>query len=192
MKLQGFPQRYKDAPPCTGDGWHKHYQQAEETIKAGGILVFYGGHGTGKTRMAYELAKQVKPPSGTYLLGSIPMDRPSIYTTAVALFMNLRDTYRSDSEISEKKLVAELSGAALLVIDEMQERAETRFEDQKLTAIIDARYMEGNGGRPTIIISNQSRQQLAKTLSPAVIDRIRENGKGFHFNWTSFRKRITI
>jgi DNA replication protein DnaC len=142
--------------------------------------------------MAYELAKQVKPPSGTYLRGSIHMDRPSIYTTAVALFMNLRDTYRSDSELSEKKLVAELSGAALLVIDEMQERAETRFEDQKLTAIIDARYMEGSGGRPTIIISNQSRQQLAKTLSPAVIDRIRENGKGFHFNWTSFRKQGSI
>ena len=186
MKLQGFPERYKDAAPCVGDGWHKHYADAEQTLKDGGILVFYGGHGTGKTRMSYELAKNATPPRATYLRGSIHVDRPSIYTTAVALFMNLRDTYRSDSELSEKKLIAELSDAALLVIDEIQERGETRFEDQKLTAIIDARYM---GGRPTIIISNHTRQQLAKTLSSAVINRIKENGKGFHFDWLSYRTR---
>ena len=186
MKLQGFPERYKDAAPCVGEGWHKHYKEASESIKKSSILIFYGGHGTGKTRMAYELAKGVTPPNGTYLRGSIHIDRPSIYTTAVALFMDLRDTYRSDSELSEKKLIAELTGAALLVIDEMQERGETRFEDQKLTAIIDARYMEG---RPTIIISNHTRHQLAKTLSPAVIDRIRENGRGFHFDWLSYRTR---
>lgn len=185
MKLQGFPKRYQDAHECVGDGWLAHYEAATPIIESGGILVLYGGHGTGKTRMAYELAKNVTPPRATYKRGGIPYDLPRIYTTAVGLFMEIRDTFRRDSETSEKRLIEKMSDAALLVIDEIQERGETPFEDRKLTQIIDARYMEE---RPTILISNHSRENFAKTLSPAVLDRIRENGLGLHFNWTSYRK----
>jgi DNA replication protein DnaC len=99
--------------------------------------------------------------------------------------MDIRDTFRRDSEHSEKKIIDSLTDAAILVIDEIQERGETPFEDRKLTQIIDARYMEE---RPTILISNHSRENFAKTLSPAVLDRIRENGLGLHFNWKSYRQ----
>jgi DNA replication protein DnaC len=119
------------------------------------------------------------------LVRGITKSLPAIYTTAVNMFMDIRETYGSKSERSEKQIVSELSEAALLVIDEIQERGETQFEDRKLTQIIDARYMDG---RPTILISNYSRQDFAKTLSPAVLDRIRENGKGMHFDWPSHRK----
>jgi DNA replication protein DnaC len=71
----------------------------------------------------------------------------------------------------------------------MQERGKTEFEDRELTSIIDERYAHE---RPTIIITNHTREKLAASLSPAVLDRIRENGCGLHFNWTSFRKQITI
>jgi DNA replication protein DnaC len=188
VRLQGFPKRYKDAPECTGDGWLAHYKAATPVIEAGGILVLYGGHGTGKTRMAYELARKAKLPHATCKRGGIDVELPLIYTTAVNLFMSLRDTFRNDSEKSEKQTIKELSDAALLVIDEIQERGETPFEDRKLTQIIDARYMDA---RPTILISNYSRQDFAKTLSPAVLDRIRENGKGLHFDWPSFRVKVT-
>ncbi len=185
MKLHGFPKRYENAPECAGEGWLAHYASARPVIESGGILVLYGGHGTGKTRMAYEIAKNVTPPRATYKRGGLIMDLPSIYTTAVHLFMEIRDTFRRDSDTSEKGIIKELSDAALLVIDEIQERGETPFEDRKLTQIIDARYMDE---KPTILISNHSRENFAKTLSPAVLDRIRENGKGLHFNWQSYRK----
>jgi len=188
VRLHGFPKRYKDAPECTGDGWLSHYKAAIPVIETGGILVLYGGHGTGKTRMAHELARKAKLPHATCKRGGIDVDLPLIYTTAVNLFMSLRDTFRNDSEKSEKQTIKELSEAALLVIDEIQERGETPFEDRKLTQIIDARYMDA---RPTILISNYSRQDFAKTLSPAVLDRIRENGKGLHFDWPSFRVKVT-
>lgn len=185
MKLQGFPKRYENAPECVGNNWLAHYEESQPVIASGGILLLYGGHGTGKTRMAYELAKNATIPRSTYKRGAIVMDLPRIYTTAVRLFMDIRDTFRRDSEHSEKKIIDSLTDAAILVIDEIQERGETPFEDRKLTQIIDARYMEE---RPTILISNHSRENFAKTLSPAVLDRIRENGLGLHFNWTSYRK----
>lgn len=189
MHLKDFPKRYKDLPEPTGNAWWQHYATAMERVNIGGIVLLYGGHGTGKTRMAYELARKATPPRPSFVIRGITKTLPAIYTTAVNMFMSIRDTYRNDSEISEKRLIQDYTEAALLVIDEVQERGETPFEDRKLTQIIDARYMDG---RPTILISNFSRVDFAKTLSPAVLDRIRENGCGLHFNWGGFRKANLI
>jgi DNA replication protein DnaC len=188
--LKGFPKRYENAPPAEGDGWHANYAQALAAIDSGGIAIMYGGHGTGKTRMAWELAKNhrsARPnaPTGGTGWTATTVRRPMLYTTAVNLFSDIKSSYHRDSPKSEKEIVETYVDAALLVIDEIQERAETEFENSKLTAIIDARYQNE---RPTIIISNYSRQKLAASLSPAVIDRIRENGCGLAFDWESFRK----
>jgi DNA replication protein DnaC len=42
---------------------------------------------------------------------------------------------------------------------------------------------------PTILISNYTWEKLASTLSPAVIDRIEENGAKLAFTWESFRRK---
>jgi DNA replication protein DnaC len=154
----------------------------------------YGTNGTGKTRMAYELAKKCVPKDSHFSVGGMgwnagKKERPAIYTTAVNLFMEIKDTFRPDSEQSELSLVKKYTGAGLLVLDEFQERGETPFEDRKITSIIDARYQNE---RPTILISNHSREEFASKLSSAVLDRIRENGVGLHFNWTSYRKQGSI
>ena len=192
--LKGFPKRYENAPEATGDDWWANYGQALASIHSGGIVVMYGAHGTGKTRMAWELAKKCTPKDSQYSLGGVgwtssKRDRPAIYSTAVGLFLEIRDTYGKDSEFSEMQVIKKYSDAGLLVIDEMQERGETDFEDRKITSIIDARYQNE---RPTILITNHSRENFAKSLSPAVLDRIRENGCGLNFNWTSFRKQSSI
>ena len=185
--LKGFPTRYKSAEAPTGDEWIATFTDALAIINGSGIALFYGAHGTGKTRMAYEIALNCSPRNATSIAGgSIVRDRPAIYTTAVGMFMDFRDTYRKDSEISEKKLMASYADASLLVIDEIQDRGETTFEDTKLTAVIDARYMVD---RPTLLISNFDRKRFAQTLSPAVLNRIQENGKGFEFNWNSYRTK---
>lgn len=192
--LKGFPTRYKDAPPATGEKWWLYFQQGLDVVNSGGIVVMYGAHGTGKTRMAWEIAKQCLPQDAHFHLGGIgwngtKKDRPAIYTTAVSLFLEIRDTFRQDSETSEMQVVKKHTEAGLLVIDEFQERGETDFENKKITTIIDARYANE---RPTILITNYSREKLASTLSPAVLDRIRENGCGLHFDWTSYRKQGSI
>lgn len=152
----------------------------------------YGAHGTGKTRMAWQLAKKCNPKdadnnNGGLWKTSIRREKPAIYTTAVGLFTEIRDTYRKNSEFSETQVIKKYSDAALIVIDEMQDRRDTDFEGREITGIIDARYRDSI---PTILISNHSRENFAKSLSPAVIERIRENGCGLHFNWLSHRKKM--
>ena len=189
--LKGFPKRYEDAPPAGGDGWLANYAQALATTDSGGITILYGGYGTGKTRMAWEVArahKSKRPNIGTGGIGwsTITKKRPMIYTTAVNLFSTIKSTYTAGTEKSEKEVVSDYTEAALLVIDEVQERGETQYEDRQLTAIIDARYA---ADMPTILISNYTWERLASTLSPAVIDRIEENGAKLLFNWESFRRK---
>jgi len=192
--LKGFPKRYENAPEATGDEWLAHYRKALDTINSGGIVVMYGGHGTGKTRMAWELAKNCNPKDATASEGgigwtSIQRERPAIYTTAVGLFLEIRDTFSKNAEHSEIHVIKRHTDAGLLVLDEFQERGETDFENKKITTIIDARYSHE---RPTILITNYTREKLAATLSPAVLDRIREHGCGLHFDWTSYRKQCSF
>ena len=194
MILKGFPKRYENASPVSGDEWLAHYRQGLATVDSGGIVVMYGAHGTGKTRMAWEIARKCTPRDTHIAIPSIgwsqsKKERPAIYTTAVGLFLEIRDTFRAESEFSEMQVVKKYTDAGLLVIDEFQERGETDFENKKITTIIDARYAHE---RPTILITNYTREKLASTLSPAVLDRIRENGCGLYFSWTSYRKQGSI
>jgi DNA replication protein DnaC len=189
--LRGFPKRYEDAPPATGDGWLTNYAKALATTDSGGITILYGGYGTGKTRMAWEVARAHKSKRPTISNGGIgwttsTKKRPMVYTTAVNLFSTIKSTYTSGSGKSEKEVVSDYCEAALLVIDEVQERGETQYEDRQLTAIIDARYA---ADMPTILISNYTWERLASTLSPAVIDRIEENGAKLSFDWQSYRTK---
>jgi DNA replication protein DnaC len=189
--LRGFPKRYEDAPPATGDGWLANYAKALATTDSGGITILCGGYGTGKTRMAWEVARAHKSKRPTISNGGIgwttsTKKRPMVYTTAVNLFSTIKSTYTSGSGKSEKEVVSDYCEAALLVIDEIQERGETQYEDRQLTAIIDARYA---ADMPTILISNYTWERLASTLSPAVIDRIEENGAKLSFDWQSYRTK---
>ena len=186
--LKGFPERYKDSSEPTGDKWIDAFNKGRQVVESGGILVTYGTNGTGKSRMAYELAKKCSMPRDEFApvgMSSIRKTRPCYYTTAVMLFMELRESFGPKSESSEMQIVKRYSEAAFLVIDEIQERGETSFEDRKLTSIIDARYSDN---RPTMLISNYSREKFAQSMSPAVLDRIRENGMGLHFDWESYRR----
>lgn len=188
--LKGFPKRYEDASPAGGAGWLANYAQTLAVTDSGGITILYGGYGTGKTRMAWEVARAHKSKRPNIGVGGgwviSTRKRPMLYTTAVNLFSTIKSTYTAGTDKSEKEVVSDYTEAALLVIDEVQERGETQYEDRQLTAIIDARYA---ADMPTILISNYTWERLASTLSPAVLDRIEENGAKLPFTWESFRKK---
>lgn len=184
MNLDGFPKRHKNTPPPPTSGpWFEAAKFTHTALKNGGIVVLYGDRGTGKTLMAYDLAANGDLQS-EFGNGS---PRPMIYRTAMEIFLEIRDTFRRDSELSELELMLELSDAALLVIDEIQERGETTFEDQKLTAIIDKRYREL---RPTLIIGNYAtKADFLASISPSIRSRMNEGGGAIHCNWPSFRAK---
>ena len=183
--LKGFPKRFKDTKTedCVGERWLAHIVVVRRLLKDGGIAVFTGDCGVGKTRMAYELAKLHKERKECiYGLNKIC---PATYVTADKMLEALRATFSNDNDAkSERNVVDEFTAASLLVIDELDASVKTEFGQRKLKRIIDERYMDN---LPTIIITNHDKSKLGELLPKPVISRIRENGKGFNFDWPSFR-----
>jgi DNA replication protein DnaC len=94
------------------------------------------------------------------------------YSTAMGIFLEIRDSYRSKGP-SELEIVKRLTEASLLIIDEIQERGNTEWEDRILTHIIDLRY---GAMRPTILIGNLTVTGLNETLGTSIMSRLTENG----------------
>jgi DNA replication protein DnaC len=168
----GWPAAWADrviAAPPTGEQWLAAARRAQEKINTGGIVLLCGQRGNGKTRLAAEFAIR---------------NGSSRYRTAMRFFLEIRATF-SNRDVSELDIIDDLAKTDLLVIDEMQERSESDWENRLLTHLIDARYAEN---RPTILIANMSKRELASSLNTSVIDRIRGNGVTVEFNWESYRK----
>jgi DNA replication protein DnaC len=104
--------------------------------------------------------------------------------TAYTLFGSLREAMATTG--GEMPLIRDLSAVGLLVIDEIQERADTQFEDRTLTNLIDARYY---GMRPTILIGNLRPSEFAARIGSSIASRIRETGGVIEFNGPSFRDK---
>lgn len=169
----GWPAKYFDAinEKPTGLEWLSAFEQAQQTIEDNGILVFYGKRGTGKTRMAAELA---------VIKGG------SKYRTAMRFFLEVRATFKKDAKQSELDVLEPMIATRLLILDEVQERGETAFEDRLLTHLIDARY---SANRPTILITNLHKQNLAASLGDSIVSRATECGRSIEFNWESYRAK---
>jgi len=171
----GFPTRYDEE--LTHDEWFAMFCRARSVVERGGNVLLCGTRGGGKTRMACELAQRAAIPRGK--------SKPKrAYKTAMRIFLEIRATYRRDSEMTELEVMDNLATCRLLVIDEVQERAESEFEAQKLTAIIDDRYRHK---LPTILIANLNPQAFTATLGPSICDRCNEDGGLLEFTWPSFR-----
>jgi len=174
--LSGFPSRYQEE--LENDQWFAMFAKAKSVVEKGGNVLLCGTRGGGKTRMAYELARRAV----------LPRDHSKpkrVFKTAMRIFLEIRATYRRDSNVSELDVIDNLATCRLLVIDEVQERAESGFEAQKLTSIIDDRYRHK---LPTILIANLSPQAFMETLGPSINDRCNEDGGLLEFTWPSFRK----
>jgi DNA replication protein DnaC len=190
--LIDFPDRHSLVTELRGAEWQAAYEKALGIAQSGGIIVAWGQRGTGKTQIAYEIARNgifhdpyfpiVKKDGFT-----MPQHaRPCIYTKAMDIFIDLKNGFGRPDEPSEKQIIAKLIDAAFLVIDEAHVRGETKYEDDKLTHIIDKRY---DAMRPTMLITNLTNKDFAAQLSPSILSRIAEIGGGIECNWQSYRKQ---
>jgi DNA replication protein DnaC len=175
-----------------GDDWQNAYERAKTCAEKGGLIVAYGGRGTGKTQMAFHLARNASFPNCTlppiYKNGFTPeyRTRPAIYTKAMEIFLDCKHSFSRKDAPTTKEILQRLEDAAFLIIDEAQVRGETKFEDDLLTHLIDKRY---DGERATMLITNLGRKEFAATLSPSIISRIHQIGCGIDCNWQSYRKQ---
>jgi len=180
----GWPDRYLE-PLETPEGgeWLAGLALAAPVIEDGGILILHGKRGTGKTQMAAEIARSKRFPFDA--ANGPERKRSAHYQTAMRFFLTVRATFKKGSDKTELEIIDRMTEPGLLVIDELQERGETAFEDRLLTHLIDARY---GARRPTILIANLSKDELGKSLGPSIVDRASENGRRIDFTWNSYRR----
>ncbi len=153
--------------------WLDSFKKARETLGGGVILAFMGKRGAGKTHMATALIRH-----------SCSNLKQAVYVKAITVFLTVRKCYKSDG-VDELSVIKEFCNPSLLVIDAMEERGETPFEDRILNHIIDARY---DALKDTILITNQTPEAFSESVGPSVVSRIHEAGEKIVFDWDSFRK----
>jgi DNA replication protein DnaC len=184
----GVPRRYRSFKRPSAGPWLETFQNIRSMFGSGCIVVLTGIRGTGKTQMACELVQE---------FGQMVRHRdPQLFpegrkggcgypwrVKSTELFLRIRETYSKRDE-SESDVIDDCVCRGLLILDAMEERKQSDAEDHILDHIIDKRYSEL---LDTIIISNETRDAMKKSLGPSIVSRIHESGEVIEFNWQSFR-----
>jgi DNA replication protein DnaC len=156
----------------SGDRWKTIFRRVLARIQTGCIIALIGPRGTGKTQMAIGAIREAAEREISFR-----------YCTAMDIFLDIKDSYRKGG--SERDALAAYTKPSLLVVDEMQERGETAWEDRLLTHILDKRYANL---KDTILISNQIEKTFLESVGPSVASRISETGGIAVCDWESFRE----
>lgn len=153
----------------------KQYLESFESkiLSTGGGLILTGSTGTGKTHLSIALGREIAKKGHSVQ-----------YITLMLLIRWIRSTWTDDTQ-SETSVIRELRSKSLLIIDEVGVQAGSENERNILFEVINGRYEDV---KPTIIISNLDRDQVATMISERSVDRITEGGAIIPFSWDSHRK----
>jgi len=147
----------------------------EVASRPGPIIALVGCRGTGKTHAACGLVNLFN--------GRGDFSR-SLYRRLFDVFAEIKGTFRRSPDKSQAEIIIDLEDAPLLVIDEVQVRSESQWENDIITNLIDRRYGER---RPTVLISNLSPDALVASLGESIESRMVECGQVVRAEWPSFR-----
>ena len=184
MRHAGVPERYRTFRPPEGewgDAAHTLWTKVGQKCMVG----LLGKRGTGKTAMACAMIGEtlrLRERASIFDQNAAQICR---YTTAMEIFLRVRSTYQDEAAEKESDVLKAYRTPHLLVIDEIQERGDTAFEDRVLGHILDGRY---SSMKPTILVGNLEPKELARSLGPSIADRLRESGAVIECNWGSFRR----
>lgn len=182
MRAAGVPLRHLDS---TLDAWTTPYPGMAdvletargwlEDVRTGSerVLIMHGDRGTGKTRLAAAILRQVGKGASV------------AFRTASGIAREIRSTYHRDAAESEEAVLRRLTRARILVVDEIGVGTGSEHERNALHEVLAARY---DARRPTILVSNLSRADLLEALGDRIVDRLKESGAVLvAFVWPSFR-----
>lgn len=150
-----------------------------QALKTGRGAVFIGKPGTGKTHLACGIGLQVMERNGARVL----------FKTVQRAIRSIKDTWTKGSQVSESEAIAELVEPELLILDEVGVQFGSDFEKNTLFDVLNERYEHR---RPTIFLSNLTKQEITGFLGERVMDRLREDGgRVIAFTWESYRGRVS-
>jgi len=121
-----------------------------------GWLYLSGGHGCGKTHLAAAIANQ-----------RVRTSNPALFITFADLLDHLRATFSPDSLVRYDKRFSEVRNAPLLVLDDLVLESATPWAREKLSQLIDHRYIRK---LPTVITTAAERAELDARLESRMLD----------------------
>ncbi|MBU4200743.1 MAG: ATP-binding protein [Verrucomicrobia bacterium] len=166
-----IPKRYLAPARRDNKAWTSKLDQLQAKIGTGMLIGLLGTRGEGKTMLAIELIK-----------AACQSGKSGIYVTAMEVFMAIKAGYNTGTD--EGHVLMPFKIAAVLVIDEAQERGATPWEDRLLTHLVDNRYANM---RDTIIVSNQKPADFGASMGSSIMSRMQETGGIVACDWPSFR-----
>ncbi|WP_205190260.1 ATP-binding protein, partial [Burkholderia sp. LMG 13014] len=147
----------------------------DAALKTGRSALFIGKPGTGKTHLAVGVGLQI-------------MERDSrsvLFMTVMRAVRRVKDTWGRNSTQSESEAIASLVFPDLLILDEVGVQFGSDAERLILFDVLNERYEKR---RPTLLLSNFTRDEVQAFLGERIFDRLREDGGEFiPFDWESHR-----
>lgn len=170
----GIPPRHRIEIPDGATGWHEKRAALVSKLGNGFLVALTGVQGTGKTQC------------GSALIYAATAKRMSCkYAVAMDFFIALKSTFDDGARQSEAQAIASFVKPKLLVLDEMDERSESAWENRLLFHMINARY---NNLVDTLLISRKPEAEFLQSLGDSVTSRIQETGGSIICDWKSFRE----
>lgn len=175
-----------------------YYSNISEHLETGAGLVLSGKPGTGKSHLAlagivqeierWEQKNREKF-ADTKQVNLTNFHIDGAYVTCMDMVRSIRDTWRKDSEKSEKEVIAFYCRCDFLIIDEVGVQNGTDSEKVLMFEVMDRRYRDM---KPTIILTNQGLEGFKEFVGDRVFDRLRDTSKWVSFDWESYRGKKTL
>lgn len=144
----------------------KNYSQK----KGSHILLLYGNSGTGKSHLA----------------ASAVIENRGFYITYGWLSARIRSSYSYKTKETEIEILEKLIKTPLLVLDEIDKGVNSESKTDLLGLICRERY---ENEKPTWLVGNVTWEWVKKYIDKSVLDRCKDSGKSFLFDWESYRLR---
>lgn len=170
----GIPVRHINFNIPDAGPWRDAGNLVSNQLPTGFLYILLGPRGTGKTQMGCCL---IQTAVNKYKMSGL-------YCKVMDIFLQIRKSFKDKSDLAELDLIRQYLEPDLLVIDAMEVRAETPFEERILDYIIDKRY---DALASTLLISNETEGKFKESVGPSIVSRIQETGGKIEFTHPSFR-----
>lgn len=171
----GVPARHLKTKLEKLEPWCEKLDILSQKLNKGGItFALIGQRGTGKTQLAVELIRY-----------AVSHNMECKYSRVMDFFTDVKATYHGNYMArTEGDVVQSYFRPQLLVLDEIQDRGATDWEDRLLTHMLDKRY---GALKDTLLIGNQKPEVFASTIGNSILSRLMETGAIMECDWESFR-----
>lgn len=138
----------------------------------GKCVLFTGGIGTGKTHLAVSVGMEC-----------VKAGKSVVFTTIYDALSSVKATWGGNG--SEAKVIRLLAEADLLILDEIGVQHKSDSDMTIIASIMNKRYADG---KPTLMISNLTSEEIVDVIGERVVDRMKEDGGSkVVFDWSSQR-----